>query len=64
MIPGGRPRGKPGSLSNRAVCIVPDLEGDPACPTREDKARRFTQLMGTAEGAPRATFFRLRLRLE
>lgn len=48
----------------RAACVVQDLESDPAYPTREDKARRFTELMGTARGASRASYFRLRSRLE
>jgi hypothetical protein len=50
--------------NNRATSIVQDLEGDPACPMREDKARQFTELMGATKGASRATYFRLRDRLE
>jgi hypothetical protein len=49
---------------DRASCIVQDLETDPAYPTREDKARRFVELMGTSKGASRATYFRIRRRLE
>jgi hypothetical protein len=44
-------------------CVVQDLETDPACPTRADKARRFVELMGRATGASRASYFRLRKRL-
>jgi hypothetical protein len=49
---------------NKAAIIVQDLETDPAHPTREGKARRFVELMGHAKGASRATYFRLRARLE
>jgi hypothetical protein len=49
---------------NMAAIIVQDLEADPAYPTREDKARRFVELMAHAKGASRATYFRLRARLE
>jgi hypothetical protein len=49
---------------DRASCVVQDLERDPAYPTREDKARRFVEILGTAKGASRATYFRIRLRLE
>jgi hypothetical protein len=49
---------------NRATCLVQDLEGDPAYPTREDKARRSVELMGDFRGASRPTYFRVRLRLE
>lgn len=44
--------------------LVQDLETSAAHPTREDKARRFLELRGTAKGASRATYFRLRQRLE
>jgi len=37
---------------------------DPAFPDRQDKARRFGELMADAKGASRATYFRLRKRLE
>lgn len=49
---------------NRASSIVQDLEGDPAFPTREDKARHFVELLGNAKGASRASYFRLRRLLE
>jgi len=48
----------------RASCVVQDLEGDPAYPTREDKARRFVEMLGNTKGASRATYFRLWRRLE
>jgi hypothetical protein len=47
-----------------ATCVVQDLEDDPAFPTREDKARRFVEIMGDAKGASRASYFRRRKRLE
>jgi hypothetical protein len=47
-----------------ACCLVQDLEGDPAYPTRQDRARRFTELMGAAKPNSRATYFRLVGRLE
>ena len=43
---------------------IQDLETDPAYPTREDKASRFVELMGTEKGASRASYFRIRKRLE
>jgi len=49
---------------DRACCLIQDLEGDPAYPTREDKARRFLELLGDVKGASRASYFRLRRRLE
>jgi hypothetical protein len=49
---------------DRASCVVQDLEGDRAYPTREDKARRFLELLGNVKGASRASYFRLRRRLE
>jgi hypothetical protein len=49
---------------SRAACLVQDLEADPAYPTRKDKARRFVEQMGSVKGASRATYFRLRKRLE
>jgi hypothetical protein len=54
---------------DRASTVVQDLEVDPNCPTREDKARRFAEIMGPVrnEGhgaaktaGSRATYFRLR----
>jgi hypothetical protein len=48
----------------RAECVVQDLEEDPSCPSREDKARRFGEVMGDGKGASRPTYFRLRKRLE
>jgi hypothetical protein len=48
----------------RAACIIQDLEDNSAYPTREDKARRFVELLGTDKGASRASYFRLRKRLE
>jgi hypothetical protein len=47
-----------------ASCIVQNLEDDPAYPAREDKARRFLELLGKVKGASRASYFRLRGRLE
>src|SRR5262249_34165241 len=44
---------------NKAACLVQDLETDAAYPTREDKARRFVELLGEARGASRASYFRL-----
>jgi hypothetical protein len=49
---------------NRPASIVQDLEVDGNFPTREDKARAFEEMMGDARGASRATYFRLRTRLE
>ena len=49
---------------DRASCVIQDLEGDSACPTREDKARRFLEILGNAKGASRASYFRLRRRME
>ena len=49
---------------DRPSCVIQDLENDPAYPTREDKARRFIELLGTAKGASRASYFRLRRRIE
>lgn len=49
---------------NKISTIIQDLETDPAYPTREDKARRFVELMGTEKGASRASYFRIRQRLE
>jgi hypothetical protein len=49
---------------DRVSTTVQDLEGDPAYPTREDKARRFVELLGNEKGASRASYFRLRRRLE
>lgn len=43
---------------------VQDLETDPAYPTRKDKERRFNELMGNERGASRASYFRIRARLE
>ena len=50
--------------ASRASCVVQDLEQNPAYPTREDKARRFVELLGEGKGASRASYFRLRRRLE
>jgi hypothetical protein len=44
---------------NRLACVVQDLEHDPACPTREDKATRFKEIFADCRGASRATYFRL-----
>lgn len=49
---------------DRPSSVVQDLERDASCPAREDKARRFVELMGVAKGASRATYFRLHKRLE
>lgn len=49
---------------DRASSVVQDLETDPSCPTSDDKAQRFKELMGTAKGTSRASYFRLRRRLE
>jgi len=49
---------------DRISTVIQDLETDPAYPTREDKARRFVELMGTERGASRASYFRIRKRLE
>jgi hypothetical protein len=49
---------------DRPSCVIQDLEGEPAYPTREDKARRFTEVMGKGKGASRATYFRIRRRLQ
>jgi hypothetical protein len=49
---------------DRASCLVQDLERDPACPTREDRARRFVEQLAGCKGASRNSYFRLRKRLE
>jgi hypothetical protein len=49
---------------SRQVCIVQDLERDAAYPTVEDKFRRFAELLAGTKGASRATYFRLRGKLE
>jgi len=49
---------------DRITTTIQDLETDPAYPTREDKARRFVELMGKEKGASRASYFRIRRRLE
>jgi hypothetical protein len=49
---------------DRPSCLVQDLENDPAYPSREAKAARFEDLLAGARGASRATYFRLRRRLE
>jgi hypothetical protein len=50
---------------DRASSVVQELETDPAYPTREDKARRFAEVLGKgSKGASRATYFRLRKRLD
>jgi len=51
-------------VQNRAACIVQDLETDKAYPGREDKVKRFVELLKEAHGASRASYFRLRRRLE
>jgi hypothetical protein len=51
-------------VPDRALSLIQDLERDPAHPTREDKARRFKELMGDARGASRGSYFRMRSRLE
>jgi len=43
---------------------IQDIETDPAYPMREDKARRFVELMKTEKGASRASYFRIRRWLE
>src|SRR5262249_51834248 len=50
--------------SERAALIVQDLQDDPAYPTREDKATRFTELMAGVRGASRSTYFRIHRHLE
>jgi hypothetical protein len=45
---------------NAAESLVQDLQSDPSCPKREDKAQRFMQIMG----ACRQTYFNYRTRLE
>jgi hypothetical protein len=49
---------------DRASSIVQELENDPTFPSREDKARRFVEVLGNTKGASRASYFRLRRRLE
>lgn len=49
---------------DRQTCLVQDLEQDAACPTTEDKARRFSEELAGEKGASRATYFRIRRRLE
>jgi hypothetical protein len=49
---------------DRVACLVQDLEEDPACPTSEDKARRFAERMAGEKGASRASYFRVRKRLQ
>jgi hypothetical protein len=53
-----------GRALDHATSIVQDLETDTAYPTREARALRFIALMGQAKGASRASYFRLRKRLE
>jgi hypothetical protein len=48
---------------DRASVVIQDLEIDPTCPTREDKADRFVASMAGTKGASRATYFRLHRRL-
>lgn len=50
-------------VPQRAICVVQDLESDPAYPTREDKSRRFIEIIGTGKGASRSTYHRTRKRL-
>jgi hypothetical protein len=49
---------------NQVECLVQDIEADPAYPTRESKAQRFAEQMAGVKGASRATYFRVRRRLE
>lgn len=49
---------------NRSTCIIQDLESDSVYPTKEEKALRFAELMGNADGASRATYFRHRRTLK
>src|SRR5262249_10342371 len=49
---------------DRASALVQSLEMDASCPTREDKARRFMEAMRGEDGASRATYFRIRRKLE
>jgi hypothetical protein len=49
---------------SRAAVVVQDLEGDPAYPTRKDKERRFAEMVGGDKGSSRATYHRLRAKLE
>jgi hypothetical protein len=49
---------------DKVACLVQDLEADPAHPTAEDKARRFAELMAGEKGASRASYFRVRKRLQ
>jgi hypothetical protein len=51
-------------VPDRAATVVQDLEADAAYPTREGKVARFVEVMGAARGASRASYFRLRGRLE
>lgn len=43
---------------DRVASIVQDLECDPAYPQREDKARRFSELMGNDSKKSRSTYHR------
>jgi hypothetical protein len=50
---------------DRASFVVQELETDPAYPTREDKSRRFAEVLGEgSKGGSWATYFRLRKRLD
>jgi hypothetical protein len=49
---------------NRATCTVQDVERDDAYPTREEKVRRFVEVMGNTKGGSRASYFSLRKRLK
>jgi hypothetical protein len=47
----------------RVCFVVQDLEHDPAYPTREDKARRFGEVIGKGNGGSRSTYHRILDRL-
>jgi hypothetical protein len=46
-----------------AESLVQDLEDDPACPTRSDKERRFTERMAGRKGGSRANYHNVLKRL-
>jgi hypothetical protein len=48
---------------NPAECHVQDLENDPAYPTRNDKERRFRELMAGTKGASRSNYHLILSRL-
>lgn len=49
---------------DRLACIVQDLERSTEFVTREAKAMQFVSRVGTLRGASRATYFRIRKRLD